>query len=369
MLRFKAKRAFTLIELLVVIAIIAVLIGLLLPAVQKVREAANRMSCSNNLKQIALAAHNYDSAFGKLPPGTDGRLIGPCVRLLPYLEQNAQYGLYIFDVVPAYDPVLGGNGVAYYSLYLAGPQWDAPNQTNRPRSNGTDVVPRPPAIYGGEGNFKVFRCPSAPAPEETTTVLLAVNYIGNKPGPGNNVGPFDGFWGPVGITAGGHTFSSAPGRDVLGRSNYLGVAGECRSYPDPVTGTNYSLFYGLLHFNTKTTISRVPDGTSNTLLFGEYAGGYHDWMGAGGIPAGWMTGHWSCGFNYSCFGLDTNIQARDGTEHGWWSYGSMHAGGLIQFAYADGHVQKISPQIDQNTYSALSGYMDGVVLQNQDQGQ
>src|SRR5438034_5639454 len=108
---FRYRRGFTLIELLVVIAIIAILIGLLVPAVQKVREAANRSTCQNNLKQIGLAMHNYHSAFKKFPRDAyggitvDGVQLAPWnswenfsanYKILPYLEQQPLFNLFGF---------------------------------------------------------------------------------------------------------------------------------------------------------------------------------------------------------------------------------------------------------------------------------
>src|SRR5206468_7059960 len=134
-----ARRAFTLIELLVVIAIISTLIGLLLPAVQKVREAAARAKCQNHLKQMGLAVHNFHDATNKLPPARIADQYATwSVFLLPYIEQDALYRT--FDLTKKYYDQTTFDYKAQVSVYFCPARRDAPQICQIPEDNATSTM-------------------------------------------------------------------------------------------------------------------------------------------------------------------------------------------------------------------------------------
>ncbi|MDA7906801.1 DUF1559 domain-containing protein [bacterium] len=278
-LKISRRSAFTLVELLVVVAIIGILIGMLLPAVQQVREAARRVSCSNNIAQLGIALHNYEFGHEHLPPGVInptgpilsqpiGQHVSFLVELLPYIEQT---------------------GIA-----------------NRfDKSLGTYAPANAPAC---EQSISLYLCPS--------------NYYSRS------------FDGTVGLTsyAGCHNSTEAP----------IDIDND-----------------GLLFLNSEIRYSDIHDGSSNTILIGEF-------LSDESSVLGWASGTRASLRNTSPIvtvapgaGIAATATATNLKEVG--GFSSRHPS-ITNFCFADGRVSSISDNIDTIVFQNLGNRSDGAMM-------
>jgi prepilin-type N-terminal cleavage/methylation domain-containing protein len=313
-LSLPSRHGFTLIELLVVIAIIAILIGLLLPAVQKVREAAARMKCSNNLKQLAIACHSYHDTMGKLPRAFDRPTnLSWTVALLPYIEQD--------------------------NLFKQFAQTPNGDYTTLGKNNPHGLT-----------KIAILLCPSSPVEK------MAI-------GAPNNVNPPD----LVPANTGQPPYTT----------HYYGINGPRGTNPTTgvayTTGTRSHegvrvATQGMFQRDTDIRLTDVTDGTSNTIMFGEmswaspvFGTRYRTWLRGGDSTVAQPS------FVVGCRNITNAINAifiaNLIVPYNDIPMGSMHPGGAM-FGLGDGSVRFISQTIDMVTYRALASRDGGEVVSN-----
>ncbi len=357
-----ARRGFTLVELLVVIAIIGILVGLLLPAVQSAREAARRMTCQKNIREIGLASHNFESTYRRFPPGSqmtdrpkaDGGIpqqnwgtdcgVGHLVYLFPYLEAN--------------------------TAYLPFNQWCELN----PDKNGTMVDPSNtleiqrnqiwwtfnPPWFASMFRLGIFLCPSDDPYSAKQRVWIGWNPEGNTDADPTNA-PYR-----VAVWAWFATPEFSDFQANWGRTNYLGCAGlfgRTNSYGNGTPQQDADYWRGIYTVRSKTGFRDITDGANNTLAFGEVVGAFTNAVTAAGRR---MAFHWICGpmtlHRMRSFRNQPPASALyDVARKTSARFCSMHTGNIINFCYADNSVRPLNPSLPERLWPILGGMADGEV--------
>ncbi|MBA2114682.1 DUF1559 family PulG-like putative transporter [Bremerella alba] len=338
LMNLRRPKAFTLVELLVVIAIIGVLIALLLPAVQQAREAARRMQCSNNLKQLGLALHTFHDTYGALPCGQvddDNDSFGWGFLILPQLEQNNLYEQVLAVTSGSSRPVIV-------------------------LQSGRHTLPNPPCTSGenidGCGAWSRNRPGSGDPNADVATILRQKSAI------------VDAYLCPSDVL-------QVQDDEGNPKTNYIGNMGwafsdyGCARY----SASNQN---GILRFDNQnnttfmTKFAEITDGLSNTVCIGEVSitnnvtlsktdsGRYPIYSGGNG---GGCNGR-DIAANLRLMDTDFYINRRDATDESDMSFGSQHPGGA-QFLFTDGSVHFIPETVQMSVYRAIGSRNDGVAFE------
>lgn len=344
---------FTLVELLVVIAIIGILIGMLLPAVQQVREAARRTQCLNKLKQLGLAALNFESANMTFPPATLGEGGNPTrdeaiaalnshqgtsalVALMPFIEQD--------NLFRRLDPLAAdARSLLTDSGYsLGAPEFNWLNGKSTSTSPGRDSG----VVHGLSEQPEVWLCPSDRQP--TRREAFAILVYGND-------GEISTF-----------VLKAEPEdeelEDVLvvdpefGLTNYVANIGARAITTSPGTGQEqWRGYHGPLRNREADAVDRIADGSSNTLLFGESVGDNQ------GLDRRW---NWVLGGGAVTFGIGQGSESNFGThdDSRFFQFGSGHV--TVNFVRCDGSVVALDRNTSDAVVQRMGGAADGRPLGN-----